>query len=271
VRRRATAAHPTGGAGAGGRPDDTAWVDGAAEADFAAHHGSPRLAPLTVVIAAYDEADNIGRVLDAIPDQVCGLAVSVLVVVDGGHDGTEAVVRDRGAYASVAPVNRGQGAALRLGYRMAVDRGARYIATIDADGQYDPDELGALVQPLVDDEADLVSGSRRLGSSDVGDRVRAAGVVLFAALITVLTGHRITDPAFGLRAMKAEVPVALTLEQSQYQAAELLVAAILAGYRVAERPGVMRRRSSGTTKKGSNLRYGYRYARVVLATWLRDR
>ena len=245
MRRRATAAHPTGGAGAGGRPDDTAWVDGAAEADFAAHHGSPRLAPLTVVIAAYDEADNIGRVLDAIPDQVCGLAVSVLVVVDGGHDGTEAVVRDRGAYASVAPVNRGQGAALRLGYRMAVDRGARYIATIDADGQYDPDELSALV--------------------------RAAGVVLFAALITVLTGHRITDPAFGLRAMKAEVPVALTLEQSQYQAAELLVAAILAGYRVAERPGVMRRRSSGTTKKGSNLRYGYRYARVVLATWLRDR
>jgi hypothetical protein len=71
--------------------------------------------------------------------------------------------------------------------------------------------------------------------------------------------------------MKAEVPAALLLEQSQYQAAELLIAAILAGYRVAERPGVMRPRSSGTTKKGSNLAYGYRYARVVLATWLRDR
>ena len=246
-------------------------MDAAAEADFAAHHGSPRLAPLTVVIAAYNEVDNIGRVLDEIPEQVCGLAVSVLVVVDGGHDGTEAVVRSRGAYACVAPQNRGQGAALRLGYRMALDHGARYVATTDADGQYDPAELAELVQPLVDDEADLVTGSRRLGSSQVGDRVRAAGVVAFAALITLLTGTRITDPAFGLRAMKAEVPAALTLEQSQYQAAELLIAAILRGYRVAERPGVMRRRTSGTTKKGSNLSYGYRYARVVLATWLRDR
>jgi glycosyltransferase involved in cell wall biosynthesis len=210
-------------------------------------------------------------VLDAIPQQVCGLAVSVLVVVDGGHDGTEEIVRGRGAYACVAPINRGQGASLRLGYRMARDHGARYIATIDADGQYDPGELAELVQPLVDDAADLVTGSRRLGSSEVGDRVRAAGVVVFAALISLLTRHRVTDPAFGLRAMKAEVPAALTLEQSQYQAAELLIAAILAGYRVAERPGVMRPRTSGKTKKGTNLTYGYRYARAVLATWLRDR
>jgi glycosyltransferase involved in cell wall biosynthesis len=246
-------------------------VDTAAEADFSAHHGSPQLAPVTVVIAAYNEADNIGPVLDAVPEQVSGLDVSVLVVVDGGDDGTADVVRRHGAYACVAPLNRGQGAALRLGYRMARDHGARYLATTDADGQYDAGELAGLVQPLVDDEADLVTGSRRLGSSQVGDRVRATGVVVFAALVTVLTGQRITDPAFGLRAMKAEVPATLTLEQSQYQAAELLVAAILAGYRVAERPGVIRSRTSGATKKGSNLRYGYRYARVVLATWLRDR
>jgi glycosyltransferase involved in cell wall biosynthesis len=262
VRRRASSARPRRA---------SAWADAAAEADFAAHHGSPQLAPLTVVIPAYNEADNIGRVLDSIPEQVCGLAVSVLVVVDGGHDGTEEVVRGRGAYACVAPLNRGQGAALRLGYRMALDHGARYLATIDADGQYDPGELAGLVQPLVDDEADLVTGSRRLGSSLVGDRVRAAGVVVFASVITILTGHRVTDPAFGLRAMKAEVPAALTLEQSQYQAAELLIAAILGGFRVAERPGVMRPRTSGKTKKGTNLIYGYRYARAVLATWLRDR
>jgi hypothetical protein len=250
---------------------DGSPVDAEAEADFAAHHGSPQLAPLTVVVPAYNEADNIGQVLDSIPERVCGLAVSVLVVVDGGHDGTAEIVRARGAYACEAPANRGQGAALRLGYRVALAHGARYLATIDADGQYDPGELAGLVQPLIDDEADLVTGSRRLGSSEVGDRTRATGVVAFARLITLLTGQRITDPAFGLRAMKAEVPAALLLEQSQYQAAELLIAAMLAGYRVAERPGVMRPRSSGTTKKGSNLAYGYRFARVVLATWRRDR
>jgi len=77
-------------------------------------------------------------VLDSIPERVCGLAVSVLVMVDGGHDGTEGIVRARGAYACVAPRNRGQGAALRLGYRMALEHGARYIATIDADGSTTP-------------------------------------------------------------------------------------------------------------------------------------
>jgi glycosyltransferase involved in cell wall biosynthesis len=261
VRRRSSSAHP----------NDTSWVDAETEADLVAHHGSPRLGPVTVVIAAYNEAENIGRVIDSIPDQVCGLDVSVLVVVDGGHDATEDVVRSRGAYACRAPINRGQGAALRLGYRMARDHGAKYLATTDADGQYDAGELAGLVQPLIDDEADLVSGSRRLGSSEVGDSVRAAGVVVFAALITLLTRHRVTDPAFGLRAMKAEVPATVTLEQPQYQAAELLMAAILRGYRVAERPGVMRRRRSGATKKGGNIAYGYHYARVVLATWLRDR
>ena len=118
------------------------------------------------------EADSIGGVVDTVPNEVCGLDVSALVIVDGGDDGTEAVARSRGAYACVAPANRGQGAALRLGYRVALDHGARYVATLDADGQYDPAELPTLVQPLVDDEADLVTGSRRLGSNTVGDPVR---------------------------------------------------------------------------------------------------
>jgi glycosyltransferase involved in cell wall biosynthesis len=253
------------------RPTVGAWADAEAEVDFAEHHGTPDLGPVTVVIPAYNEAESIGGVLDAVPAEVCGLAVKVLVVVDGGHDHTEDVVRRRGAYACVSPINRGQGTALRLGYRMALEHGARYLATLDADGQYDPGELPALVQPLVDDEADLVTGSRRLGSSEVGDPVRAAGVRVFAAIISVLTGRRITDPAFGLRAMKAEVPAALTLEQSQYQAAELLMAALMRGYRVAERPGVIRSRTSGRTKKGTNLAYGWRYALVVLGTWLRER
>jgi glycosyltransferase involved in cell wall biosynthesis len=202
---------------------------------------------------------------------VLGLGTETIVVVDGSTDDTAVAARRAGVMVCDVPVNRGQGAALRLGYRLARQRGARYIATLDADGQYDPAELATVVAPLLDGRADLVTGSRRLGASHTTDRARAAGVVVFGALITVLTRTRITDPANGLRAMRADVTATVTLRQPQYQASELLVGAILQGYRVVEVPVTMHVRSAGTTKKGGNLLYGLRFCRVVVGTWWRDR
>src|SRR6266446_6515607 len=80
----------------------------------------------------------VGDVLRAMPGEVHGLTTDVLVVVDGSTDCTADVARDVGAMVCELPVNQGQGAALRAGYRLARDRGARFIATLDADGQYDP-------------------------------------------------------------------------------------------------------------------------------------
>jgi len=246
-------------------------IDAAAASEFGATLAGRRLAPLLVLIAAYNEQDAIGSVLERIPAQVCGLDVDVLVVVDGATDRTAEVARAAGVLVCAPPVNRGQGAALRLGYRLAAEHDARLVATLDADGQYDPAQLVQVVAPLVDGTADFVTGSRRLGVAHTTDRVRLAGVVVFGALITVLTRQRITDPANGLRAMRVEVPVAVTLEQQQYQAAELLVGALMHGFRVVEVPTTMYQRSAGTTKKGSNFMYGVRFGRVIVATWWRAR
>lgn len=250
---------------------DDAAVDAAAAASFAAGRAAgATLGPIAVVIAAYDEEEAIGAVLRRVPAEIDGLPVHVLVVVDGATDRTAEVARSAGAEVSEVAVNRGQGAALRLGYRLARDHGASCIATLDADGQYDPAELPAVVGPILRDEADFVTGSRRLGQSHSPDRVRAAGVVVFAGLIRLLTGSRVTDPANGLRAMKAEVTSTVPLAEPQYQAAELLIGAALAGYRIAEVPATMFARSAGVTKKGRNLAYGARFARVVLRTWWRS-
>ncbi len=100
-----------------------------------------------MLIASYLEADNIGDVLKAVPTEVEGLAVSTLVVVDGGDDGTEDIVADRGAYCAVLPVNMGQGVALRLGYELAAAHGVKYVVTLDADGQNDPAEIGGFSPP----------------------------------------------------------------------------------------------------------------------------
>jgi len=233
--------------------------------------GELRLHPLAVVIAAYDEQDAIGAVLDAVPAEVCGLATSTVVVVDGATDATAREAAAHGAVVCDVPVNRGQGAALRLGYRIAREGGAQVLATLDADGQYDPAELALVVAPIVAGEADFVTGSRRLGSEQAASRVRWAGTRVFAALVTLLTRQRITDTSNGLRAMRADVTAAVTLAQPQYQASELLIGVLARGYRVVERPTTMRLRTAGASKKGGDLLYGLRYARVVLGTWWRER
>jgi glycosyltransferase involved in cell wall biosynthesis len=230
-------------------------------------------APMAIVIPAYNEEPTVADVVAEIPSEAAGLATETIVVVDGAKDATAERARSAGALVCDVPVNRGQGAALRLGYWLARARGAQIIATIDADGQYDAEELARVAQPILDNRADFVSGSRRLGAELTTDKFRHAGVLVFGALISVIVRHRITDPACGIRAMRAEVTGAVTLEQPQYQASELMISAALNGYRLAEVPTTMRDRGehATATKKGGNFGYGVRFARAAIHTWRRDR
>lgn len=244
-----------------------------AAAAFLDVHAPRAGAPLAVVIPAYNEEPTVAEVIGEIPGEAAGLAIEVIVVVDGAKDATAAAARQAGALVCDVPVNRGQGAALRLGYWLARARGAQVIATIDADGQYEPEELSAVVQPIIDGRAEFVSGSRRLGTELTTDKVRHLGVLVFGTLISVLVRHRITDPACGIRAMRADVTAAVVLEQPQYQASELMISAALHGYRLAEVPTTMRDRGQHATrtKKGGNFGYGLRFARAAIHTWRRDR
>lgn len=228
-------------------------------------------APLAVVIAAYNEEGSVASVVSAIPKQIAGLEAEVIVVVDGSSDRTAEEAAGAGALVCDVSVNRGQGAALRLGYWLARRRGAEVIVTTDADGQYEPAEIEQVVAPIIAGDADFVSGSRRLGRAETKDVMRNFGVVLFGRMISRAIGQRITDPACGLRAMAAGVTGKVTLQQPQYQASELMISAALNGYRLKEVPTTMKERSAGETKKGGNLAYGVRFGRVVVRTWRRDR
>ncbi|HTP23849.1 MAG TPA: glycosyltransferase family 2 protein [Solirubrobacteraceae bacterium] len=244
-----------------------------AAAAFLATHAPGLGAPLAIVIPAYNEEPTVAAVIGEIPRSAAGLQTEVIVVVDGARDATASKAAGAGALVCDVPVNRGQGAALRLGYWLARARGARVIATIDADGQYEPDEIGRVVAPILAGNADFVSGSRRLGAELTTDKMRHLGVLVFGALISVLVRSRITDPACGIRAMRSEVTADVVLEQPQYQASELMISAALHGYRLAEVPTTMRDRGvhATGTKKGGNFGYGVRFARAALRTWMRDR
>jgi glycosyltransferase involved in cell wall biosynthesis len=267
-----------------GNPQDQV-VDDAAVKAFVQGYGdrATRLAPVAIVIAAYNEEGAIGPVITELPSEVCGLATVAIVVADGCADGTAAEARAAGALVCDVPVNRGQGAALRLGYRLAREGGSDYIVTTDADGQYNPAEIERVLAPVVAGEADFVTGSRRLGSQETKDMIRRTGVRFFAGTISMLTGQKISDTTFGLRAMRAEVTGTVLLEQPQYQASELLIGVITHGYKVAEVPATIHRRRVGESKKGqnplyklhipgvNNFFYGVRFARVAYGTWWRER
>jgi glycosyltransferase involved in cell wall biosynthesis len=244
-----------------------------AAAAFLAAHPPGEGPPLAIVIAAFNEEPTVAGVVAEIPKDVAGLAGEVIVVVDGARDGTAEQALSAGALVCDVEVNRGQGAALRLGYWLARARGAQIIATLDADGQYEPAELARVIEPIVSGRADFVSGSRRLGTELTTDAVRHAGVIFFGALISALIRQRITDPACGVRAMRAEVTAGVTLDQPQYQASELMISAALNGFRLTEVPTTMRDRGrhATKTKKGGNFGYGMRFARAAITTWNRDR
>jgi glycosyltransferase involved in cell wall biosynthesis len=205
------------------------------------------------------------------PTLVGDLEVSTLVVVDGGRDRTDRVAIDAGVFTCVLPVNLGQGVALRIGYRLAMAHGARYVVTLDADGQNDPVEMGDMLQPLLDGTADFVIASRRLGVDQTTDRFRRAGVTLYASILNAILGQKLTDSSNGYRAFTVELleDVVPHLVQNQYQTAEVVITAATRGWRITECPTVWHPRASGASKKGGNLFFGLQYARVIGTTWVR--
>jgi glycosyltransferase involved in cell wall biosynthesis len=238
-----------------------------AEEAFRARYGTGPGRPVCVLIAALNEVECVADVIAAIPPEVAGLASECIVIDDGSTDGTADAATAAGAMVCRFEENLGQGLAFRTGYRLASDRRARVVATLDADGQLDPSELHRVVTPVVEDRADLVVGSRRLGQSKSPDRFRGSGVLVYGALVSLLTRTRITDPSNGLRAFRPEVTDQVSLRQSQYQTSELLIGALSLGFRIMEVPATIRPRAAGESKKGTNLRYGYRFGKVILATW----
>jgi glycosyltransferase involved in cell wall biosynthesis len=208
------------------------------------------------------------------PDTVNGEPYTTLVVVDGGDDRTAEIARSfPGVKVIEFPVNLGHGVALQVTYRYCIDHDVKYVVTLDADGQNDPSEIPQILQPLIDDTSDFVVASRVLGEDKTSDVVRKSGVRFFSFVMNRMTGANLTDTSTGYRALRVTMlaDVVDRLTQEQYQTAELLITCLKRGWRASEVPTVWYPRASGTTKKGKNWLFGFRYARVVFGTWWRER
>lgn len=225
-------------------------------------------------ICAYEEEGNIGDVLAKMPATINEMPYTTLVVVDGGDDRTGEIARTYPSAKVIEfPVNLGHGVALQVTYRYCIENAVKYVVTLDADGQNDPSEIPQILAPLLSDQSDFVVASRVLGEDKTSDLVRKSGVRFFSLVMNRLTGANLTDTSTGYRALRVTMlaDVLERLTQEQYQTAELLITCLKRGWRASEVPTVWYPRASGTTKKGKNWLFGFRYARVVFGTWWRER
>jgi polyprenyl-phospho-N-acetylgalactosaminyl synthase len=149
-----------------------------------------------VVIPAFNEGAAIGSVIAGLR----AYASNIVVVDDGSIDGTAGAAHEAGAIVLRHVINRGQGAALQTGIEYALRRGASAIVTFDSDGQHSPADVPTLVAPLRDGRADIVLGSRFLGSTESMPRLRRIVLHLAVLFTRMVSGLRVTDAHNGLRA-----------------------------------------------------------------------
>jgi hypothetical protein len=224
---------------------------------------------VAVLVPAYNEAENIGAVLDRIPGQVCGRHTAVLVVDDGSRDETGEIARERGAAVARHVINRGGGAALRTGYRLLADSGAEIVVTLDADGQHLPSEMERLVEPVLNGKVAVAHGSRVLGDSERGQISRELGIVFFNRVVSLITRTHVTDCSNGYRAVRADVLPQLVLRQEQFHTSEFMIEAIKRGIPAEEIPVTVVKRLHGHSKKPAVVRYGLGFTNAIVRTWLR--
>jgi glycosyltransferase involved in cell wall biosynthesis len=189
--------------------------------------------PIVVVIPALNEERFIGSVVL----QARLYADRVVVVDDGSTDATAEVARAAGAEIVSHPCNRGKGAALNTGFAHVRRLAPRAVAVLDADGQHRPGEIRPVLAPVLAGEADIVVGSRYLGSGHHVPAARVWGHRFFTGLTNRLSGTRVTDSQNGFRAFSSAAIEAITFSSRGFSVeSEMQFLARAHGLRLVEMP-----------------------------------
>jgi glycosyltransferase involved in cell wall biosynthesis len=160
-----------------------------------------------VVVAAYNESRNIEVVVNHLLQRYS----SVVVVDDGSKDDTSRRLQQTRAFWLRHSFNRGQGAALQTGIEFALRKHADIIVTFDADGQHDPGDIEALVNPILKGACDVVLGSRFLGRAENIPFARLILLRLAVWFTRIVSRIRVTDAHNGLRAFSREAACSLRI------------------------------------------------------------
>jgi len=199
------------------------------------------------IVPALNEEETVGRVIDEI--RAFDPGFDIVVVDDGSVDRTAGVAADRGAFVLRLPFNLGIGGAMQTGYRFAFEHGYDIAVQIDGDGQHDPQQLPAILAPVLAGEADLCVGSRFTGNSEFRSSfTRRLGIKIFAAVVSAVVRQKVTDTTSGFRAVNRRGIALFAADYPHdYPEVEATVMSVKHKLRLREVPVAMRARGGGAS------------------------
>lgn len=210
-----------------------------------------------IIIPAYNEEENIPKVLEQLERPDIQEIADILVMNDASSDQTNWLVKGRHHKLVTHVFNLGYGGALQLGYKYAVRRKYKYVIQMDADGQHDVCNILVLYKELTTPDEngncpDIVLGSRYMeGSSPFPvSKAKALAYSLFRMLIRLGTGRRIADPTTGLQGLSWRAFLYYSKYNhfdDKYPDANMIMQMLLLGFRVKEIPAVMHIRTAGVS------------------------
>ena len=164
---------------------------------------------ISCVVPAYNEEKNISLVISKLKPFVN----EIIIVDDASSDRTFQIASQSEAIVVRHIINRGQGAALRTGTQLALDRGADIIIHFDADDQFQASEIPEMLAPLLNNKADAVLGSRFLSKKSNLPKLKNNLIMPLARLINRLFFNiRLSDPQSGFRALSRTSAQKLKIE-----------------------------------------------------------
>ncbi len=212
------------------------------------------MSKLIVIIPAYNEEKTIGRVIQEIPRQILGIAeVLVLVADDGSSDETVERARAAGADFIISHSNTGLAFNFKIALEEALKLDADIIVNIDADAQYNGQEIPRLIQPILQRKAEIVLGDRQVAKLEHMPFGNKYGNILGSWFIRKLLNLNIVDASTGFRAFSREAALRLSVMTRHTYTHETLIQAADQGLRMVQMPIEFRRRE-GHSRLISNLR-----------------
>jgi hypothetical protein len=218
-------------------------------------------------VPSLNEEATVGRVIDEIRAFDSGF--EIVVVDDGSTDRTAGIAVDRGAHVLRLPFNLGIGGAMQTGYRFAFERGYDLAVQIDGDGQHDPAQLPAILEPVLAGEADLCVGSRFAGGRGYRSSfTRRLGIRVFASVVSAVVRQKVTDTTSGFRAVNRKGIALFAADYPHdYPEVEATVMCVKHKLRLIEAPVEMRERGGGASSITA-LRSVYYMTKVLLAIFV---
>ncbi|HNR44248.1 MAG TPA: glycosyltransferase family 2 protein [Methanofastidiosum sp.] len=216
---------------------------------------------ILVTIPAYNEEKTIGEVIKRIRATLDELPYEnqIIVVNDGSTDNTIQEAEKAGAFIFSHKRNYGLAETYRTEIKVALDSNPDIIIHIDADGQYRPEEIPILIEPILKREADLVLGSRFLGSIEEMPLLKKIGNRAFSKVISNITKLKITDGQTGFRAFTKEVGEKIKIISTHTYTQEMIIRVAKEKYSIVEIPVHFDRRNDGKSRLISNpLEYAIR-------------